>query len=138
MGLADELPDEAVKAFISVLRGGKGGSRAKQQPLHVKDEAQLREAIAAAVGKVPLETLIGAGIQVRAVEAGVMGVPLDDPSIPDGWHPEGVLVLVRGEDPDGNRSIYWRDGGSFSLWEMLGAMDCCGEAVRGQIAAARA
>jgi hypothetical protein len=67
----------------------------------------------------------------------VMGVPLDEPVIPDGWTPEGILVLVRGQDPDGNRSIFWRQGGDVTLWEMVGMLECCGDGVRGQIAAAR-
>jgi len=136
MALADDLPDEAVEAFKRTLLTKT--QQAQEKPvtqLRVKDEKQLRAALAAAIGKVPLATLVGGGVKINVAETGAMGVPLDDPEVPDGWAPEGILVLVRGEDPDGNRSIFWRQGGDVTLWEMVGMLECAGDAVRRQIAA---
>jgi hypothetical protein len=139
MALADELPDEAIEAFKRTLLTKAQQRQGKTvEQLRVKDEAQLRDAIAAAIGKVPLGRLVGAGVTATVVDTGVMGVAVDEPEIPDGWAPEGILVLVRGTDPEGNRSIFWRQGGDVSLWEMVGMLECAGDAVREQIAAARA
>lgn len=140
MALADELPAEAIEAFQSALltqqQRRKGGT-VKQ--LQVRNEKQLRGAIAAAIEKVPLGTLIGVGgdAQVQLASATVLGIKMEDPAPPEGWTPEGALILVRGEDPAGERAIFWRQAGDVTLWEMVGMLECAGDAVREQIAEAR-
>lgn len=120
MALADEIPDEAVKAFREASVAASKLSNAK-----------VREALAAAVQKMALGKMLERAV---ANDVGVLGLELDDPEIPDGWTPEGMLVIVRGEHEE-QRSIFWRAGGDVTLWEMVGMLQCASDGVRRQIAA---
>jgi hypothetical protein len=52
----------------------------------------------------------------------VLGVELGE-ALPDGWQPQGVIVLVRAIDADGRRRITHLEGGDVMLWEAMGLID---------------
>lgn len=125
--LAEDLPDDAVQAFVAAA-----GSSASKGATRIRSDKVLRKALASAIARVPMATLVGVSPAALASED-VLGVELDDP-MPEGWTPEGVLVLVRGLDPAGNRSIMWLPGGDVVPWEMVGMLDCAREGILRQIA----
>lgn len=49
----------------------------------------------------------------------VLGVELAE-GLPDGWQPQGVVVLVRAIDADGHRRVTHLEGGDVMLWEAMG------------------
>jgi putative transcriptional regulator len=52
----------------------------------------------------------------------VLGVELSE-ALPDGWQPQGVIVLVRAIDADGRRRITHLEGGDVMLWEGKSMID---------------
>jgi hypothetical protein len=52
----------------------------------------------------------------------VLGIELAE-ALPDGWQPQGVIVLVRALDADGRRRITHLEGGDVMLWEGKSMID---------------